>query len=451
MRRSLLLLALLWASPAEAARIVTSGFEFNSVTAIVECEAVSGSPVVDTTADRSGVYGLHLSSLTSATPRLCRFPYIAVGTATNVVYARFYVRFVTLPGANDSTIACITGSASNTCLTKVKVLDTGVVQLIDEDANVFATDFTLSTGTWYCIELFVDGSQAGGSDVATMKLGTVACGGDIETETQPAGTFDTAYGSLMLGGNLQSEATTTGEWYIDDVAVNDTTGSAQTGYPGAGAVVLLPTDGDGLTTNRGVQGTDWETCTNNDASCGAGTGGTAFEFVDDANTPDDVTTHLRVITQSTGCTDPPVLLFNTASLTSRGTSGGVAVDSNDTITLVNVRIRHGSDAAGSRIYVPLMYSGTFCRDDGTVISVGSTAYQWDATQQPRHSKLVAYVNPDGDAAWTLAAVDAVQVGLRGHNDVAPQIQITMVAAEVEYVAVANSATGGGRSLLLWAD
>jgi len=445
MRRLLLAfaLALALATPARAGRLATIGFELGSATAgLGDCAAVAGSPAVDGTAAQTGSYGLHISSLSSGAQQGCRVSYRTNSVATQLLRVRFYLRVATLPGASGSGVACLSAHNNNTCIFGLRLASTGAIVVVDEDGTVGTSSQTLSTATWYRIEFLVDG----GADATTAD-------DDVELLIDGASTgvsvtnrdIDSSFGSVMFGGNLTGEANTTGEWYIDDAAANDASGSAQTGYPGAGRIVLLRVDGDGTATWRGTQGasSDWDTCTDNTATCGAGTGGTAYQSVDEAPPADDLTTHLRLVGTSASCTDAPVLLFTLTSATAAG------IDGNDDITLVGIRVRTSSDAAGGRRHVALLYSATTCAESAEV-TIASSAYAWDTAGTPPTAQLIAYADPATTAAWTLSALDALEAGVRSGADASPQPQVTLIAAEVEYVADDTPIGGGdrrGRALL----
>jgi hypothetical protein len=58
---------------------------------------------------------------------------------------------------------------------------------------------------------------------------------------------------FLLGGNLNSEAQTTGDWFFDDLAINDNTGSFQNSYPGEGKIIHLKPNAAGDSNGFSVQ------------------------------------------------------------------------------------------------------------------------------------------------------------------------------------------------------
>ncbi len=424
-------------APAQADRVYSLGHEFNSTTAAIGAHSgCNDSPTFDATSKRSGTYGLHLSALTSGTVRGCRSNLRPAGeSATMNWYAREYIRFVTLPSATTSTVLAFTTNGFTTRVAYVKVDNTGAVTVFDEDGQVGSTcDTTVSTGTWYRFELHLDGSPAAGSDVVEFRIN----GTDQTSCSATNRSIATAWSNLFWGGNGNAEAQTTGEWYIDDIAVNDTAGSAQTSWPGAGAIGVAFVDADGDTTNRGVQGTDWDTCTSNSNPCTTGTGGTAYQSVDDSPTTDSGSTSIIFLTESTGTTDAPITMFSAQTLTSTAVSEGAAIDGNDTITYLGVKaVLPGAVVITKEWRLILSSSGTATEtseftSNGTTFAFANLYVLNGATV----GALIAYTNPSGGSAWTLSAADAVEIGIRPTTNVVGT-QVSQLVLEYEWVPVAN--------------
>lgn len=413
------------------ARVFQSGFEFNSTAADGEWTAASGTPSITVGAARSGTYGLEVGSLASGTAKRLDVRLLSTGAATARYFARCYVRVTALPAAAGSTFLAFTQASSGAVpVLWCRLTSTGTIELRDEDGVVgtSATALSADDTTWYRIEIELNGAPAAGSDVVTLRIdGT-------DEVTSSARTIDTAHGRLAVGGNLNGEANTSGGWDIDDVAINDATGSVQNSFPGDGKIVMLFATSDGDTTNRGTQGTHWETRPT--------TGQTAIAQVDDAPTADDATTYFELLDASASLTDPPVMWFGFQSLTSKG------ADSDDTITLVAVRARHGS-TTGARRHYPIIRTGS-SEYDGTLINANSTAWLWDNSTNPFWSQRVNYVNPSSLAAWSLADIDAIQGGVRANSDVTPAPRFTQIAIDVEYVPVTGGGGGGGKPWFYYA-
>jgi hypothetical protein len=246
----------------------------------------------------------------------------------------------------------------------------------------------------------------------------------LDQVTSSTRTINNAWRRMTLGLNLGSEGNTAGDVFFDDVAVNDTSGSDDTGYPDPEARVLhLPWSGDGSGDTRGSQGTDWET--------GPSASGAAFAQVDEAPA-DDATSYIALLATSTGIADAPSFLFAHTTATSLG------IDSNDEIHHVRTWLRHAATTTGTREHYALMKSGATV-SEASVTSVSSAS--WTTTLRTPQ-----YVDPNTSAAWTLAAVDALQTGFRAGADVTPNPWITLGGAFLEYVDAAGGGGGGGGKL-----
>ena len=212
------------------ARLFQSGFELNSAAAGVEFSNASGSPTISSTTYRSGSYAGRISSLSSGTAKY--FGHTMVQTTIKTMFARFYFRVATLPSAENRIFLINDAVALTTPVVYLTLDNSGVLKLYDEDGQITGTS-TLSTGTWYRIEVKVDISAASGSHIVEAK---------VDGASAFASASDRAIGQTNLlypvfGGNLNSEAQTTGDWFFDDIAINNEKsifGQSYTAYGNAG-------------------------------------------------------------------------------------------------------------------------------------------------------------------------------------------------------------------------
>ena len=161
--------------------------------------------------------------------------YISPGTATNVPI---------IAGMYDSAAAIQTSINCD--------LGTGVLSALRGSATTVATGSALTFNTWHVLEWRV---QITSTTVGIIELwlnGTriINFSGD-NTQTANANVQQVNLGTVLNGFNASGA-------YIamDDIAINDTAGSANNGQPGDGRVVLLVPNGAGSTTGMSRGGTD---------------------------------------------------------------------------------------------------------------------------------------------------------------------------------------------------
>lgn len=242
------------------ARLVTTGFEWNLGTAgAIETSAHSiepaglEAPTVQTTTVRSGTYAGKCDSGASDTaPRWT----LSINFGLSItLYTRGYFCWANLPAAD----VLVLGTAP-----AIRLTTTGKLQLWDfaasaqigsDSADTVSADGT----TWYRLELsHTIGAGGDGTACEFLLNGTSVAAGNLATAVSP---------SWVFGWNGTPGANKV--VYVDDLAVNDSTGSNQTSWPGSGKIVLLKPISDN------ARGTNWT----------AGAGGTTNLFTAMDNTP----------------------------------------------------------------------------------------------------------------------------------------------------------------------
>jgi hypothetical protein len=406
------------AQPARADRLFTSGFEWQAVPAapgMEWSERFTSAPAIDTTTVRTGAASLRISSLVSGTAKGLIHQLVAASDA-GPYYCRAYVRFATFPAAAN---AFMNLGPSSTRTVTATVTNTGVVQLRDDMTQVGSDSSALSLNTWYRIEMLGQrhaGTPNAGADTVTLLLDGVT------VATSTTASLSNALSRFGVGGNLNGEANTTGDWYFDDVACNNSSGTAQTSFPGSGRVVHLVPNGAGEFAEA--------------AATGAATPHEAL----DETTPDDVTSYVTFTADSASWSAATRLMV---AVTDTSTAG---IDSYDTITLVQVRARVANiDGSGNGTFVyGLQTQNTGTKAESAGIVVNSATWATDDDSAPSVSKLTAYVNPQGSAAWTTAAVDTIQIGARA-SDATPDLLMSTLVAQVEFVDGSPPASGAARN------
>lgn len=387
------------------ARLWSCGFELQTVGSGgvgVEWDTTTGSPSINTTTVRSGAASLRCNP--TAATSFIQHAIQASDVATRV-YLRAYVRIATLPSAKTMILSWTDGTPFGYGI----VLQTnGKLTIEGTNGTLFTSQsaLTLSTGQWYRIELDMDDNN----DIATAYVD----GTQVLQLT----------GADVFGGHLARfgpQFSCTTDIYLDDLAVNDTSGSTQTALPGAGSIVHLRPNAAG--DNNGF------------ATATGGTAGTANNYTRvSETTPDDTTSYNNTTATGTTTIDD----FNVTDASSSG------IGSSDTITLVQVGQRAGSSATTTASIVTRIKaaaSGTVA--ESASIPVNTTTFNTHATTIPKLYKLTAYVKPSS-TAWTRSDLDSMQIGYRSNVSQSTQRRVTTIWALVEYVPSSNDHVVTGR-------
>ncbi|MFL1904763.1 hypothetical protein ACJWDR_37520 [Streptomyces tauricus] len=386
------------------ARLWTCGFELQSVTAGVEILSVTGTPTISTTVHRAGAAALRINP-TAATQYVEQ--QIDSGTVKRTLH-RFYLRITTLPSA-DCNIYGIGQSGYFPGLLRLKT--TGVLTLRDgfTSADIGTGSAALSTGVWYRIELdYTDVAGTAGSFTGAFK-GYV---NGVEFSSTVCSNIN-GWSRVRIG----AQTAVTGEFHIDDVAVNDTTGSVQAGLPGPGNVVHLKPNaaGDNNLFGTAVGGT-----------AGAGNNYTRIN----ETTPNDATSYNE--TAATGTTT-----IDDVNLDSSATAG---IGAGERVTLVQVGARIGSNAAtaASLVYrIKSQAAGTVLESSSVSVALNGWASQKSAA--PYVYQLTSYTDPQAGGAWTQALLDTAQIGYRTNVSQATTRRVSTLWALAETVPITTQA------------
>lgn len=382
------------------ARLWTCGFELQSLTAGVEVSSLTGTASISTSVHRAGAASLR-SNPTAGTGFV---EHQLTGGVNGRSFYRFYLYVATLPSATATVFAV---GQSGYFPVHVQLTTTGTLQLRDSfnSANAGSASAALSTGRWYRIELDV---QESGSTGVTREVRGYLDGVDFSGAAMIAGS--SGYSRLRAG----VQTTATADIYIDDIAVNDPNGSAQTGLPGPGNVVHLRPDSAG--DNAGFATTVG----------GSSNWGRVSEV-----TPDDGTTYNATTATGTATTDD----FNLGSTAAAGISG-------ERVKLVAVGGRIGSDAAtaASIVYrIKSQASGT--TTESASVSVALNGWATHKAAAPFVPQLTSYTDPQTGGAWTTALLDTAQIGYRSNVSQTTARRVSTLWALVETVPRATAALG----------
>ena len=220
------------------ARLWSSGAELQSVTAGIEFTAtVVNAPALETSLQRSGTHALRISN--SAAEGIRHLFTSAQGS----FFFRFYLYIVTLPNATNIIGGFRTSGAN---VVNVRLTAAGNLQLWnnEDSAQVGSNSSALSTATWYRVEMACDTTTLAATVVAARIDGTEFASGTINLAINPPNVGCSCPGDTTL------------DYIVDDLALNDSTGSFQNSYPGEGEIIhLRPNEaGDNAAWTRG--GTD---------------------------------------------------------------------------------------------------------------------------------------------------------------------------------------------------
>ncbi len=113
--------------------------------------------------------------------------------------------------------------------------------MYDEDGAIGSASSALSLDAWYRIEIKFDATGGVNADTVEARIdGT-------NFATSSTRDLSTGVTRVIVGGNLNLEAQTAGNWFFDDIALNNVTAASQNNYPGPGVIVHLRPNGNGDT------------------------------------------------------------------------------------------------------------------------------------------------------------------------------------------------------------
>lgn len=379
------------------ARIWQCGFELNSTTSNEEWTSSAGSPTISLSTKRSGAASCRVWSFVTGTPQRASYQWRSA-ISNGPFYFRAYLNIGTAPSAENIIIVLNDSVNVTTPIVYITVDNGRLLRLYDEDGVVGSASSALSLSTWYRIEIAFDRTPSAGSHVVRAYLDGTEFAGSA-TRNLSAGIY-----SFNWGGNCGSEANTAGNWYFDDLAINDSTGSYQNGLCGDGKIIHLRPSAAG-------DSNEWL-----NTAAGAGDANN-YTLVDEDN-PDDATTMVQSVTANA------IDMYNVAD------SG---IGSSDVVNCVMVggKFRNNTaDATTSfRFRIEKTSSGTVT--ESASIVPNSTTWNPNAIAIPRNFPIILYQDPDG-SAWTQSTLDSMQIGVKLIAAGTNRVQVTSVVASVDY-------------------
>lgn len=218
-------------------RLRTIGFEAKALTGaglgnpFFEGSGSAGT-TIDTATKRSGNASAQCNSGAGNTTAFVKVELTAAEIATPTpIFARGYFFFDTLPSVTTRVLIFTNITSSAAC--SARVTSAGKLQLWDDSSNTqVGSDSvtTLATGVWYRIEM----SYAGGGTTFSSELRL-----DGVTVASGSGLSGLAISVSLLDFGWVTAPGAASICHVDDIAVNNNTGTVQNSFPGAGSVRLL--------------------------------------------------------------------------------------------------------------------------------------------------------------------------------------------------------------------
>lgn len=288
---------------------------------------------------------------------------VAQGTA---LYVSFAYKHGT-PGTTNSYMAYFVNSGG-TYIGSVYMNSDSTVSIRNVSDTVVAggtSTFAFNTGVWYWVEIkFISALSSAGS-IEVRVNGSVIVTSSAMTTASGGGTTVNTFRIFSIANGTAA--------YIDDLIVNNASGSVNNGYPGDCRIdTVRPTADSGTV--------DWTSSS-----------GTSHNDVDDPNGASDG--------------DSSYISSNTVSQVSRFTNGALSGSSSSILGVV-MRSKAKKTDAGARTYNNEMKSSSTTAD-ATAFDPGTT-YAWS----PGAGDNLKELDPNGNIAWADAAVNALETGVK---------------------------------------
>lgn len=220
------------------ARLVTSGFELQDASTTgtnAAPDGLVGSGTIDTTVFRSGA-----ASFKSAAGVLQRVTFGGWTGVLGTYFARAYVMFDALPAGGGMSVLALGTVGMGSIHGSVVINVDGSVTFFRNNGSGTLVQFTntaanyVTTNVWYMFEISIT-LGTGSIDAAEGRIDGLSIGSVSSVSIGDGPTVE-----MRMGKNAdQSNTSSTANVWIDDVALNDSSGASQNTFPGPGKVVLL--------------------------------------------------------------------------------------------------------------------------------------------------------------------------------------------------------------------
>ena len=370
-------------------RLYSTGFELNSATSGVEGDTHNLTSISSSVV-RSGAYALRCNAAGN-TP-FYRTHLFAADSSSAIGYLRAYIYIDTSMSANTQIMRFV--NSSNGPQVSIQLTTTNTLQLRNNLAVQIGSDSAaLSNDTWYRLEL-------------SFNPATGAVEARIDGTSFASGSTATGSWSRIIVGVITG--TPTGDMYVDDVAVNDDSGSFQNTWPGSGKIIVLKPnaagDNTGLTT-------------------GVSDNTNHYLNVDEV-TPDDDTSYNQTSTASQ---------IDDYNLEASG------LGASDIINVVAVGVRYRKVTSGTLVFkVRAKAAAAGTVEASPNISSATTTFSTNAEATPKLYPLTMYDLPGASTTpWSTADLDQAQIGVETVSNTANNWRFTKIWMLVEYVPNAS--------------
>ncbi|MGH9600944.1 MAG: hypothetical protein ACRD24_01030 [Terriglobales bacterium] len=396
---------------AWADRLQTSGLETNDFTATEW--SITGSPTIQTAPVHSGTYAMQVTNGQMYASRA--FTAVTSGTFWSRAYVYIKTAFGT--SVNHNPIMRHLG-AVETCRADFKPSTAKFRVFNNITTTAVEMTGTLSVDTWYRLELRDLLSDTVGecelriyTGESTTALETLSITGQDTLSTNL---------SSMAFGNLIGANWSTGNVYLDDIAINKSTGTFQTSWPGPGKIFMVKPTSDNTVA--------W---TKTGANCSATTNTDCVD--DEPGLPDDLSGYNTIGTSGTADR------FNKTAL-------GAEIPSNADMILVDVYARFGaSGSTGTRLCRVDLWDDAGAQSSGPDTGVGCDGTADTFAVMDAQSHLVFDLG-----SRSKATVDDADFDLGYTNRSAHSNRVTSLWANVEWTeAPPAPATTLQRRMVHW--
>lgn len=384
---------------ASAARLQTIGNELDSLAQAQEytLNGIFATPPdgLSTAQVHGGNYSLHFGETTTAEFSWMEYGFRSSATAaSSTVRAYIYLNQV-FSAAQEIVTFSNEGPGSDYSL---RLNASNQLCMFDSVPTQIGSCTAISTGTWHYVELSTNGAseEIGQLDGVQFAASSAVTGAAISR----------VYFGCAFSASCKSDI------YYDDEAINDSTGSSQTSFPGAGTDVLYQPTGTG------------DTNTLYTSTPGKGTT-TNWNLIS--------VLPLQIVKFVLGTTTAQ----GTDSYAVNATTTAKAVPAGATINLVQLGVRFvGNSTTNSQFKIQIEQKSAGTMASSSAIAPNSTTVRTNANAVPFNSPLTEYTDPTG-AAWTSTTIGTMQIGEGITTANANFDKFYGVWAYVEYVAAAT--------------
>lgn len=360
------------------ARLWSCGWETG--THCYELGSTYGKLSFDSSVKRSGNYSLCLAPTQNAAT------YFYKTFTLTQSYTQVYLRYYLLVGTTLNTESLVSATrnqvtAGLSC--KVYLTANNTLQLKDGDNNLIGgTSPVLNNSQWYRVESYHSCVSGSLNDLMELRLDGVTVSSTTSGVGQ-AGITDLQFGSG--GTNIN------GRYYLDDIAFNDTTGSYQNSWPGAGSIINLVPDSQG-------DSNEWE---NSDSGINPGVYSSNWTYVNDV--PPDILSFIYLSDSEAPCVGKNDL-YNVGAMPE-------SITSVNCVQVGFIFWSNTTDLGAPRFRLALMSTSGGVMSTSVQISVDSDSYRAHANQAGvRNYRLTNYLTPENNQ-WTDSTLDSMQVGV----------------------------------------